>query len=84
MVLGQAQARLLATFPGLVLPPGFLERIVDAPDPTVAGIDVAVGLAEELLAVPGVRGVDLGALPVAGEEDVTARALATVGRALRG
>ena len=84
VVLGPAQARLFATFPGLVLPPGFLAGILDAPDPEVAGIDAAVHLAEELLAVPGVRGVDLGALPVAGAEDATARALAVVGRALRG
>lgn len=83
VVLGPEQARLLATFPGLVLPPGFLGSILDAPDPVVAGIDAAVRLAEELLAVPGVRGVDLGALPVAGAEDATATALATVARALR-
>ena len=79
VVLGPAQARLLAAFPGLVLPPGFLAGILDAPDPAVAGIDAAVRLAEELLDVPGVRGVDLGAVPVKGEEDATARALATVG-----
>ncbi|MBA3908172.1 MAG: methylenetetrahydrofolate reductase C-terminal domain-containing protein [Pseudonocardiales bacterium] len=84
VVLGPEQARLLATFPGLVLPPGFLAGILDAPDPAVAGIDAAVQLAEELLAVPGVRGVDLGALPVKGAEDATATALATVARALRG
>ena len=60
VVLGPAQARLLAAFPGLVLPPGFLDGILDAPDPAVAGIDAAVRLAEELLDVPGVRGVDLG------------------------
>ena len=81
---GPRQARLLAAFPGLVLPPGFLAGILDAPDPAVAGIDAAVRLAEELLDVPGVRGVDLGAVPVKGEEDATCRALATVGRALRG
>ncbi|HEY0815424.1 MAG TPA: methylenetetrahydrofolate reductase C-terminal domain-containing protein [Pseudonocardia sp.] len=84
VVLGPAQAQLLAAFPGLVLPPGFLAGILDAPDPVGAGIDAAVRLAEELLAVPGVRGVDLGAVPVAGTEDETARALATVARALRG
>jgi methylenetetrahydrofolate reductase (NADPH) len=83
VVLGPAQARLLAAFPGLVLPPGFLAGILDAPDPAVAGIDAAVRLAEELLDVPGVRGVDLGAVPVKGEETATCRALATVGRALR-
>jgi 5,10-methylenetetrahydrofolate reductase len=84
VVLGPAQARLLAAFPGLVLPPGFLAGILDAPDPAVAGIDAAVRLAEELLDVPGVRGVDLGAVPVKGEEAATCRALATVGSALRG
>ncbi len=83
VVLGPTQARLLAAFPGLVLPPGFLAGILDARDPTVAGIDAAVRLAEELLDVPRVRGVDLGAVPVKGEEDRTTRALATVGRALR-
>jgi len=83
VVLGPAQARLLAAFPGLVLPPGFLDRILEARDPVVAGIDAAVRLAEELLDVPGVRGVDLGAVPVKGDEDATCRALATVGRALR-
>jgi methylenetetrahydrofolate reductase (NADPH) len=84
VVLGPEQARMLATFPGLVLPPRFLASILDAPDPAIAGIDAAVRLAEELLAVPGVRGVDLGALPVKGAEDTTARALATVASALRG
>jgi methylenetetrahydrofolate reductase (NADPH) len=83
VVLGPAQARLLAAFPGLVLPPGFLDGILAARDPVVAGIDAAVRLAEELLDVPGVRGVDLGAVPVKGEEDATCRAVATVGRALR-
>ncbi len=84
VVLGPAQARLLTAFPGLVLPPGFLDGILDAPDPAVAGIDAAVRLAEELLDVPGVRGIDLGAVPVKGLEDATTRALATVGRALSG
>jgi len=84
VVLGPAQARLLAAFPGLVLPPGFLAGILDAHDPVVAGIDAAVRLAEELLDVPGVQGVDLGAVPAKGEEDATCRALATVGHALRG
>ncbi len=84
VVLGAGQARLLAAFPGLVLPQGFLAGIVDAPDPAAAGIAAAVRLAEELLAVPGVRGVDLGAVPIPGEEETTARALATIARALRG
>lgn len=82
VVLGAEQAARLAAFPGMVLPAGFLSGIFDARDPVSAGIDAAVRLAQELLAVPGVRGVDLGSLPVRGAEEVTARALATVGRAL--
>lgn len=82
LVLDRAQAGLISGFTGLVLPPGFLARILDAPDPETAGIDAAVRLAQELLAVPGVRGVDLSAIPVAGDEERTARAMATVGRAL--
>ncbi len=83
VVLGATQARVLAAFPGLVLPPGFLDGIVDAPRPELAGIDAAVRLGAELLEVPGVRGVDLGAVPVPGQEDATARALATIAGALR-
>lgn len=82
VVLGAEQAARLAAFPGTVLPDGFLAGILDARDPVSAGIDAAVRLAQEMLAVPGVVGVDLGSLPVRGAEDVTARALATVGRAL--
>jgi len=42
-----------------------------------------VRLAGELLAVPKMRGVDLGGVPVPGEEEAISRAMATVGRALR-
>lgn len=84
LVLDRAQAELISGFTGLVLPPGFLDGILAAPDPERAGIDAALALAEEMLAVPGVRGVDLSAVPVPGAEERTARALATVGRALGG
>ena len=79
-----AGRRVRRSGPGHPVPPGFIDEILDAPDPAVAGIDAAVRLAEELLDVPGVRGVDLGAVPVKGSEDATTRALATVGRALSG
>lgn len=82
LVLDRHSADLISGFTGLVLPPGYLAGIVDAPDPAVAGIAAAVRLAEQLLAVPGVRGIDLSAVPVPGAEERTARALAAVGRAL--
>lgn len=83
VVLGAEQAARLAALPGTALPAGFLAGILDAADRVTAGIDAAVRLAEAMLGITGVRGVDIAALPVRGGEEATARALATVGRALR-
>jgi len=52
-------ARRLAAFPGLDLGDDRLRRVVAADDPRAAGIDAAVEEAHELLAVPGVVGVNL-------------------------
>ncbi len=84
VVLDSVQAELISGFTGFVLPDGFLERILDAPDPEVAGIDAAVTMAQDLLGVAGVRGVDLSAVPGPGGAERTARAMATIGRALGG
>ncbi|PZA20771.1 methylenetetrahydrofolate reductase, partial [Modestobacter versicolor] len=53
-----------------------------ARDPARAGVAAAVSLAEALLSIPGVRGVDLSAVSPPGREPTTAGALATIGRAL--
>jgi 5,10-methylenetetrahydrofolate reductase len=82
VVLDRHSAELISGFTGFVLPPGFLEGILDAPDPSTAGIAAAVDLSAQLLAVPGVRGVNLSAVPVPGAERSTASALAAVGREL--
>ena len=82
VVLDRVQADLISGFTGLVLPPGFLTGILDARDPTTAGIEAAVTLAGELLAVPGVRGVNLSAVPGPDGAERTARAMAVIGRAL--
>lgn len=82
VVLDRVAAELISGFTGFVLPRGFLAGILDAPDPEAAGIDAAVTLAQQLLDVPGVRGVDLSAVPGPGREDRTGRAMATIGRAL--
>ncbi|RZS82686.1 methylene-tetrahydrofolate reductase-like protein [Motilibacter rhizosphaerae] len=62
-------AAALQRFPGSVRP--------------AYGVAEAVRLAEAYLDVPGVRGVDLTAVPAPGRELETAGALAEIGRALR-
>jgi len=52
-------ARRLAAFPGLDLDDDRVRRVVEAADPRAAGIEAAVEEAQELLAVPGVAGVNL-------------------------
>lgn len=51
-------AALLAAFPALVLPEGYLDRILSSADPRRAGEDAAVRLSEQLLDA-GVDGIDL-------------------------
>ena len=79
-----ASARLLQGFRSLVLPHGYLERILDAPDPRRAGIRAAIAFGESLLAVPGVRGLNLSSVPAPGLEAQQAADLAEIARALSG
>ncbi|SDO54987.1 5,10-methylenetetrahydrofolate reductase [Klenkia soli] len=72
----------LRRFTGLRLPAGYLAGIESAHDPARAGIAAATALAEEYLAVPGVRGVDLSGVAAPGTELTTATALAEIGRRL--
>jgi 5,10-methylenetetrahydrofolate reductase len=55
----EPSARVLQRFPGLHLDAAVVERVLAAPDPRAAGIEVAVEEARALLAVPGVVGVNL-------------------------
>ena len=82
VVVDVASAELLASFPGFVLPPGFLDQILRADDPEEAGIAAAVELSEELLTVPGVAGVNLSGGVAPGAELPFAAALAEIGRRL--
>lgn len=83
VVLDVGSAALLQSFPSLVLPPGFLDRILAAADPYAEGIRAAIELSEQMLAVPGVRGVNLSGGPAQGGEAHFAAALAEIGAALR-
>ncbi|HEY0719388.1 MAG TPA: methylenetetrahydrofolate reductase C-terminal domain-containing protein [Streptosporangiaceae bacterium] len=52
-------ATVLSALPGLELDAGAVRRVLDAPDPVEAGIRAAVAEARELLAIPGIVGVNL-------------------------
>lgn len=82
VVVDHASADLLESFTTLVLPEGFIERIRGARDPRAEGIAQAVALAEQMLALPGVVGVNLSG-GRDGVEESFAEALAEVARRLR-
>lgn len=82
VVVDAASADLLESFTTLVLPDGFLSRVRSARDPRAEGIALAVALAEEMLALPGVVGVNLSG-GREGAEDSFAEALAEIARRLR-
>ncbi|MHB1171438.1 MAG: methylenetetrahydrofolate reductase [Lacisediminihabitans sp.] len=94
IVVDRDSAELLRSFTTLVLPDGYLDRILAARDPFVAGIAAAAQLGQEFLAIDGVAGVNLsgGAGPdretwfaealarVSDELDLAARMSGVVGR----
>ncbi len=83
IVLDRDSAELLKSFTTLVLPPGYLDRILAAADPRAEGIAAAVELGRGFLALPGVVGVNLSGGTQQGGELEFARALAEIGQALR-
>jgi 5,10-methylenetetrahydrofolate reductase len=82
MVVDRGSAALLRSFTTLVLPEGFLERILDAADPYQEGLDAATRLCESLLALDGVRGVNLSGGASAGGEVAFADAMGIVAERL--
>ena len=82
IVVDRESAELLRTFTTLVLPGGYLERILAARDPFTEGIAAAVELSHEMLAIEGVAGVNLSGGAGPGREAWFAEALATISRRL--
>jgi len=76
-------AQLLRTFTTLVLPEGYLERILGAADPFAEGVAAAVELGRQFLEIEGVVGVNLSGGAGPGREAWFAEALATIGRELQ-
>lgn len=83
VIVDAGSAALLRGFTSLALPVGYLDAILAAPDVREAGIEAAVDLAERMLAIPGVVGVDLSGGPAAGAEADFARAEAEIASRLR-
>lgn len=83
LVTSAAGLALLQTFTGLALPPEYLTTIGQAPDTRTAGIDAAIAFATEVLALDGVRGVDISSAVPPGDEVDALGAIATVCDALR-
>lgn len=69
--------------PGLHLDPAAVARVLAAPDPRAAGIAAAVAEARELLAVPGVVGVNLSGRATAGGGVAAAQVKAEIGTRIR-
>lgn len=77
VVVDERSAAVLESFTGMVLPPGYLDRIRRASDVRAAGVEAAIELSEAMLKLDGIDGVNLsGAAP--------ATDLAAIGIALRG
>ncbi|MCU1578403.1 MAG: hypothetical protein JWP19_607, partial [Rhodoglobus sp.] len=83
IVVDRESAELLRTFTTLVLPVGYLDRILGADDVFAVGVAAAVELGREFLEIDGVVGVNLSGGAGPGREAWFAEALATIGRALR-
>jgi methylenetetrahydrofolate reductase (NADPH) len=76
----ERSAAVLQRFPGLSLDPDQVAAVLRAADPVEAGIEAAIAEARELLAVPGVAGVNLSGLASERGEVFAAGIKAAVGR----
>jgi 5,10-methylenetetrahydrofolate reductase len=66
VIVDAGSAALLRTFPSLVLPDGYADRVLYARDPFAEGIAAAVELARDFLVIDGVAGVNLSGGPGVG------------------
>lgn len=80
LVIDAGSARILTGLDGHAEPTGLVATVLGADDPREAGIRAAVGLAERILAVPGVAGVNVSGGATRGRELEYAEALAETAR----
>lgn len=79
IVVDIASAELLRSFTTMVLPEGYVDRILASPDPFAAGIAAAVELSLEMLQIDGVVGVNLSGGAAPGRSAWFAEVLARIG-----
>lgn len=79
VVVDRGSAELILSFTSLVLPDGYLDRILAAADVRRAGIAAALELDLRFLEVEGVSGVNLSGGGAVGGEHAFADALAAIG-----
>jgi methylenetetrahydrofolate reductase (NADPH) len=84
VVTSVGAAEVIASFAADRLPPGYLDAITSAPDPVSSGLTAAASLAQAMLALPGVDGVNLSSGAGPGQEADTMRAVAEVSRRVLG
>jgi 5,10-methylenetetrahydrofolate reductase len=84
VVTSTAAATVIASFAAGRLPPEYLNTITSAPDPVEAGIAAAARLAQTVLDVPGVDGVNLSGAAEPGNEVTATRAMAEIARRVLG
>ncbi len=82
VIVDRGSAELLKSFTTMVLPDGYLDRILDAADPFTEGIAAAVELSLDLLRIDGVAGINLSGGAAPGRSAWFAEALARVSREL--
>ncbi|WP_301182460.1 methylenetetrahydrofolate reductase C-terminal domain-containing protein [Subtercola boreus] len=78
VVVDRGSAELLATFTTLVLPEGYLERILGARDVYAEGVAAAIEFSQGLLELSGMIGVNLSGGATPGREGHFADALARI------
>lgn len=83
VVVDRASAELLRSFTTLVLPEGYLDRILAASDPFAEGVAAAVELGKRMLELDGVSGVNLSGGTDPGRELWFAEALGTITEGIR-
>ena len=83
VVIDEESARVLLSFAAGLVPAGYVEGVLDAHDRAVAGVAAARELSRQMLAIPGVDGVNLSGGSRPGRETAIAEALAEIGQTVR-
>ena len=76
-------AGVLSALPGVQLDSSAVQRVLESADPVSAGVETAIALANDLLCIDGVAGVNLSGMASARDVDFAAEVQAEIGSAIR-